>query len=108
MWPSTVTAHEDVMVFHDDYQNVAFIQPVKVFPYFGSEVKRVSYRLIIKSDYEQGFVYFVSVYETKEQALQKLNEISNGSFRQVVDADGVVRYFNDVERRLKEEMYGIR
>ena len=101
-------SRDEVQVFHDLYDNTAILQGVKVFPYSGAAMRKASYRLLVKSDYDGGFVYFVSVYETKEQALEKLKEMSGGTFREVVLSDDQARFFKNITHKLEVEVCGIR
>lgn len=57
------------MIFHDNERgNTAIIEEVNIFPYRGAANRKKGYRVIYKADYDGGFVYRVSVFETLEDA----------------------------------------
>lgn len=99
--------HRDMRVFHDAYGNTAILQPVRVFPYYGTTVRKASYRLIIKSDYDAGFVNFVSVYETEQEALNQLKTFSCGSFREKIPSDKSAEFYKLLFKKLGEN-FGLR
>ena len=70
-------------VYKDDFGNTAIIETIKHFPYREAKKKVKSFRLIVSSDYDNNSIYFVSVYETEERALNKLKEFSCGTFQKV-------------------------
>ena len=70
-----------ITTYLDDYGNKATIEKVEVFPYRGSPVKEEGFRLTCMATYENDFVFYVSVYETKLEALNKLSRFSNGTFK---------------------------
>lgn len=70
-------------IYKDDFGNTAKIELVKILPYNGAPDKETGYRLWITSDYENNFLYFVSVYETFAIAKSELNKLSGGTFKEV-------------------------
>ena len=101
-------SHDDVQVFHDNFKNTAILQKVRVFPYDGCSMRKISYRLIVKSDYDDGFVYFVSVYETKEEALETLGNLSQGTFREYIMSDEMSERYHEIMHKFEVEFYGLR
>lgn len=73
---------KDLRVFHDVYGNTAMIQHIKTCPYRGAPVKEDAFRLVVKADYDDGLVYFVSIYEKVDNALEELRIMSCGTFRE--------------------------
>ena len=69
-------------VFKDDFHNRAVIEQVVTAPYYGAK-KQKAYRLICAD--AENFVYFVSVYETVTEAMEKLKSLSAGTFREIVE-----------------------
>lgn len=64
-------AYIETLVFTDETNhNTAIIEPVFIAPYYGAK-KRLSYRLTLKNN--EFFVYFVSCFETKKEAVEALN-----------------------------------
>ncbi len=57
------------MVYHDqEHGNTAIIEKVNILPYRGAANRKKGYRVTYKADYDGGFVYRVSVFETLEDA----------------------------------------
>lgn len=73
----------ETMIYKDDFGNTAKIEKVKLFAYRGATEKENGFRLWITSDYDSGFLYHVSVYETEKDALKKLESFSCGTFKKV-------------------------
>ena len=71
------------MIYKDDFGNTAKIETVKIFPYQGATRKTKGFRLWVTADYDQDFVYYVSVFETMGDALKKLEDFSCGTFKQI-------------------------
>lgn len=71
-----------ITFYKDSYGNTARIEPVITHPFKGGFIE-TGYRLVVSADYDNDFVYFVSMYETFEAAYQKLKQFSCGSFREV-------------------------
>lgn len=63
---------------HDDYGNTATIERVTNRPYRDAPHKETSYRLSLTADYNNDFLYHVSVYETLDEIDEKLTRISCG------------------------------
>lgn len=65
------------MYFHDEeHGNTAMIEEVKIFPYKGAPRKQTEFRLIVSADYDEGFIYHVSLHETLEAAKSKLKTLA--------------------------------
>lgn len=71
------------MIYKDYFGNTAKIEKVYILPYKGAQTKESNFRLLITADYENDFLYFVSVYETEKDALKKLEGFSCGTFKKV-------------------------
>lgn len=71
-------------VYKDDFGNTAFIETVETFPYNGAAKRENAFRLVLKADYDNDFIYHVSVYETGKEALNKLQEFSCGTFQKII------------------------
>lgn len=55
------------MTFHDNvHGNTAIIEAVSILPYRGAANRKKGYRVTYKADYDGGFVYRVSVFESLE------------------------------------------
>ena len=67
----------------DEFKNKAIIEEVFIKPFYDSKEYSKSYRLTCKSMYNVGFVYFVSVYETIEQAKNKLSSLSCNTWTKI-------------------------
>lgn len=52
--------------------NTATIEQGQTLAYMGADNTAPAFRLTLSADYEGGFVYFVAVYETLEEAVSKL------------------------------------
>lgn len=63
-------------ILHDDFGNRAEIEEVTTLPYKGSPIKEKGYRLSLYAEYNNDFLYFVSLYESKGDALEKLKDFS--------------------------------
>ena len=65
------------MYFHDEeHGNTAIIEKVKTFPYKGAPKKQTGFRLIVSADYDEGFIYHISLHETLEAAKDKLTTLA--------------------------------
>ena len=65
-----------IKTFHDDFGNTAVITEKNVLPYKGAPQKQQAFILTISADYENDFIYFVSMYETEIEAMKKLQKFS--------------------------------
>lgn len=70
-----------LIVLHDDFGNRATIEELKILPFKGSKVKETGWKLTLSAEYENGFVYFVSVYPSRQDAMNKLKKYSCGTFK---------------------------
>jgi hypothetical protein len=68
-------------ILHDDYGNTATIKEKYLLPYKGATRKEKGYILTLTSDYDNDMVYFVSIYESFDEAMKKLNNFSCGTWR---------------------------
>jgi hypothetical protein len=69
-----------IKTFHDDFGNTAVITKKNILPYKGSPQKQVAFILTLSADYENDFIYFVSMYETEIEAMEKLQTFSCNSW----------------------------
>ena len=57
------------MVYHNaECGNTGIIEEVNTYPYKGASKRQKGYRVMIKADYDNDFIYHVSVFETLEEA----------------------------------------
>lgn len=70
-----------IMMLNDDFGNCAVIREVEILPYREAEQKVKSLEMTLYSTYDDNRVYFLSMYETLEKALQKLEGFSCGTFK---------------------------
>ena len=68
--------------YKDDFNNKAIIQTNRVLLYGGAQEKETAFILKCYSLHDNS-MYFLSVYETLEDAEQKLATFSCGTFKQV-------------------------
>ena len=71
-----------VKMYKDDFGNMASIEKGKILPYKDSPIKEMAYRLTLCAMYDS-FIYYVSIYESMEKALEKLSEFSCNSWKEV-------------------------
>ena len=72
-----------VSVLHDDFGNTATVTRRSIYPYRGAPRRVDSLVLKITADYDNGFAYHVSVYETLEEAHAALEKFSCGTWHPV-------------------------
>ena len=77
--------------YKDDFGNSAVIIEGFTLPYNGAASRTKSYILESSADYDDGFVYFRSVYETVEAAEEKLNSLSCGTWKKQMVCGGTGR-----------------
>ena len=68
-------------ILHDDYGNRAEIERVFVLGYKGSHKHEKGYRLSLYAEYDNDFLYFVSLYESEHDAMRKLENFSCNTWR---------------------------
>lgn len=68
-------------ILHDDYGNRAEIEEVVTLPYKDSPKKEKGYRLSLYAEYDNDFLYFVSLYETEHNAIKKLENFSCNTWK---------------------------
>lgn len=69
-------------IYKDDFGNTAIIEEVEILAYKGAQHRNKGFRLKITADYDNGFLYHVSVHETEADALHKLEVFSLGTFKE--------------------------
>lgn len=69
----------------DDFGNRATIKKKMMLPYRDSPIKEKAFILSVYADYDNGFMYFRSVYPSAGDALKRLNEFSCGTFKELGD-----------------------
>ena len=67
-------------IYKDKFHNTAIIEKVSILPYYGAERKQNGFRLVLKSDYDNEFIYHVSVHETFADAYKQMNCFSCGEW----------------------------
>lgn len=61
------------MIYHNEEGgNTGIIEEVNIYPYKGANKRQKGYRVIIKADYDNDFIYHVSVFETLGDAKNNL------------------------------------
>lgn len=70
--------------FLDDYGNMATIKKDYGFPYKGAEKRTEEFILTLYSMYDNCKMYFLSIYETEEDAMNKLKSFSCGTFKESI------------------------
>lgn len=68
--------------YRDDFGNAAIIEEMKILPYKGAKKREKAFRLSCMAEYDS-ILYFVTIYETKKEALARLSEFSCGTFKEV-------------------------
>lgn len=68
--------------FNDNYGNIATIEEKMILPYKDSLAREKGYILTLTAAYDNDFVYFVSIYETEKQAMNKLKEFSCNTWKE--------------------------
>ena len=69
-------------VYYNDFGNKAIIDEVEIYPYAKAPKKEISYRLTLSSPDEDDFVYYVSIYETFEDAYKSMMEKNCGTWKE--------------------------
>lgn len=68
-------------ILHDDYGNRAEIEEVVTLPYKGSPKKEKGYRLSLYAEYDNDFLYFVSLYASERDAMENLKNFSCNTWK---------------------------
>ena len=68
-------------ILHDDYGNRAEIEEVITLHYKGSPKEEKGYRLSLYAEYDNDFLYFVSLYESERDAMRKLENLSFNTWK---------------------------
>lgn len=68
-------------IYHDDFGNTATITEKYILPYKGAKETQRSFVLSLTADYDNNFLYFLSVYETMREATDKLKELSCNTWK---------------------------
>lgn len=66
--------------FIDDFKNTATITKKRIYPYYGATKKQDAFVLKIQSFDKMYF--HLTVYETEQEAINKLKTFSCGTFKQ--------------------------
>jgi hypothetical protein len=61
--------------------NTATITEKYILPYKGAMQKTKGYVLTLTADYDDNMVYFVSIYESIDKAMEELNSFSCGTWK---------------------------
>lgn len=70
--------------YFDDFGNMATIEQTKILPYKGSPIKEQAHILKCYATYDHNKLYFCSVFENEQKALEKLKSFSCGTFKTCV------------------------
>ena len=70
--------------FRDKFGNRAIVETKSVRPYKGAYGRCLGYRLMCFAEYDDDFLYYVSVYGTETEAMDKLMELSGGTWEEVL------------------------
>ena len=68
-------------ILHDNFGNTATIEEVSIFAYNGAKRKEKAYRLSLTADYDNNFLYHVSVHENMQQVEFKLKGLSCNTWK---------------------------
>lgn len=71
------------MKYRDDFGNLATIEEVFMLPYERAKERERAYRLKLIAEYDNDFCYFLSMYDSKESAIAKMNKYSCGTWKEV-------------------------
>ena len=62
--------------------NIALIEKTDILPYNGASNKTESYRLMLIAEYDDNFMYYLSVYGTLDDAENKLKCFSCNTWKE--------------------------
>lgn len=72
--------------YKDEFRNSATIEKILNHPaFYGDTTKDPMYRLTLSADYDGGFMYHVSVYDSEKDAEDALSTFSCGTFRMIYE-----------------------
>lgn len=71
-------------VYKDKFGNTATIEECLILPYNGAKHKVKGFRLILSADYDNAFIYHVSVHEEKEDAISEMLKNSCGEWKNIL------------------------
>lgn len=74
-------ADDVVAVLHDDFGNTATVTRRRTLPYRGAPGRSEALVLTLTADYDGGFVYHVSVFESMAEVEARLAKVSQGTWR---------------------------
>lgn len=80
---TTETTMNIVKRFRDDFGNAALIEKVNTFAYNEAPRKTEAYRLMLIAEYDDNFVYHVSVHEILGEAENKLKCFSCNTWKEI-------------------------
>lgn len=67
--------------YFDNFGNMATIEQTQILPYKESPTKQQAHILKIYATYDHNKLYYCSIYETEQEATNKLNTFSCGTFK---------------------------
>lgn len=68
--------------FHDNFGNVATIEENYIFAYNGANKKSVAYRLTLTAEYDDNYIYHISVHEIYKEDYNKMKCYSCGEWQE--------------------------
>lgn len=82
-----------VSEWKDEYGNKALIEEVEVKPHKGGTPEK-AYRLSCFADYDNDFCYYISIFDSVENAENQLKNFSCGSFKDtsIISAENIIRF----------------
>lgn len=75
-------------IFLDDFNHIAKITKIKIYPYDKAPQKEDSFVLKIVSRYNKNMCIFLSIYETEQDAINRLKTFGCGSFKEITTNKG--------------------
>lgn len=70
-----------MIILHDDFGNTATIEEKMLLGYKDARTRTKAYVLTLTADYDNNFVYHVSVYDRMEDLERALEKISCGTWK---------------------------
>lgn len=67
-----------MIIRHDAFGNTATICPKSILPSREAKQYKTAYVLTLSADYDNNFVYHVSVHESEDVAIERMQEFSCG------------------------------
>lgn len=69
--------------YTDNFEHIAIIEKTKIYPFYGSKTKETAYVLSLYSTYKENRLYYLSTFESMNDALNALKKISCGTFKEI-------------------------